>query len=263
VVWLDGTPRLLVDAGGGIFVRMGELGLDVPMIDTVLLTHTHIDHTGGLAPFVMATYMAGRTSPLAVVGPAGREMHPGCRRFIELLFSPDGAWSYMNTFDGFGIEAHDVPSATDSKNATEVLRADELVIQSVPVPHGMMPSVAYRLDYRGRSVVFSGDVQEADRGLIELARGCDVLIHDQAVPEHRVAHSHLHTTPSETAEVAREAGCGVLVLSHFMPEIDAERDSAVATVRAGFRGGLLVAHDLMTIPVDRSSGKDDPQRGRR
>jgi ribonuclease BN (tRNA processing enzyme) len=118
----------------------------------------------------------------------------------------------------------------------------------------MMPSVAYRIDYRGRSVVFSGDVQEADRGLIELARGCDVLIHDQAVPEHRVAHSHLHTKPSVTAEVATEAGCGVLVLSHFMPEIDAELDSAVATVREGFHGGVLVAHDLMTIPVDRSPG---------
>ncbi len=66
VVRLDGTPRLLVDAGGGAFVRMGKLRLDVPMIDTVLLTHTYIDHTGGLAPFLMAAYMQGRTTPLSI-----------------------------------------------------------------------------------------------------------------------------------------------------------------------------------------------------
>jgi len=55
-----------VDAGGGAFVRMGELRLDVPMIDTVLLTHTHIDHTGGLAPFLMVASMQGRTTPLSI-----------------------------------------------------------------------------------------------------------------------------------------------------------------------------------------------------
>ncbi|GAC1444997.1 MAG: MBL fold metallo-hydrolase [Chloroflexota bacterium] len=253
VVWMDGTPRLLVDAGGGTFVRMGESGLDLRSIDTVLLTHTHIDHTGGLAPFVMATYMAGRSSPLSVVGPAGRGMHPGCQRFTELLFGTSGAWSYMNTFDGFGISARDVPSDTSNTDATDVSHSDDLVIRSVPVPHGMMPAVAYRIDYGDLSVVFSGDVQEAASGLIELSRGCDVLIHDQAVPEEEVAHSHLHTKPSETARVARDAGCGVLVLTHFMPEIDAQRDKAVATIREGFHGEVVVAHDLMTIPVGRTN----------
>ncbi|HEY8685410.1 MAG TPA: MBL fold metallo-hydrolase, partial [Chloroflexota bacterium] len=64
VVWLDNVPRLLVDAGGGTFVRLGELRVDVPLIDMVFLTHTHIDHTGGLAPVVMAAYMQGRTTHL-------------------------------------------------------------------------------------------------------------------------------------------------------------------------------------------------------
>lgn len=48
--------------------------------------------------------------------------------------------------------------------------------------------------------------------------------------------------------------CSTLVLTHFMPEIDAERESAVATVREHFHGIVLVAHDLMTIPVDHQTG---------
>jgi len=249
VIWLDGVPRLLVDAGGGTFVRMGELGLDVPLIDTVFLTHTHIDHTGGLAPFVMAAYMAGRTTPLTISGPAGRDIHPGCTRFVDLLFGPRGAWSYMHTFDGFGIDPVELPSDPRGETATLVLEDGDLQIQSIAVPHGMMPSVGYRIDYAGASVVFSGDIQRRHQPFIDLAAGCDVLVHDQAVPEREVAHSHLHTKPSETARVAREAGCHTLVLSHFMPEIDAELDGAVRIVEENFPGRVVVAYDLMTIDV--------------
>lgn len=254
VLWLDGVPRLLIDAGGGTFVRLGELGVKVPLIETVLLTHTHIDHTGGLAPVVMASYMQGRMTPLGIVGPAGRDIHPGCTRFVELLFGWDGAWSYMHTFDGFGIEAREVPSTVDDESRTLVVEEGALTIHSVAVPHGMMPSVAYRIDYAGASVVFTGDIERLDRGLVELASGCDVLVHDQAVPEQKVAHSHLHTKPSETARIAREAGCGTLVLTHFMPEIEAELDAAVRTVEENFPGRVVVAHDRMTLDVGPAPG---------
>ncbi len=111
VVWLDGQPRLLLDAGGGAFVRAGQADLDLAALDTILLTHTHIDHTGGLAPLVFAAYMHGRTTPLGVVGPTGRDVQPGCRRFTDLLFGADGAWSYLRTFEGFGIDATEASSA--------------------------------------------------------------------------------------------------------------------------------------------------------
>jgi ribonuclease BN (tRNA processing enzyme) len=249
IVWLDNVPRLLVDAGGGTFVRLGELRVDVPLIDIVFLTHTHIDHSGGLAPVVMSAYMQGRTTRLRVVGPTGRDMHPGCERFVDLLFGRNGAWSYMHTFDGFGIDAREVPSTPVGDTRTLVLEDDALTIQSVAVPHGMMPSVAYRIDYAGASVAFTGDIQRLDRGFIDLASGCDMLVHDQAVPERQVAHSHLHTKPSETARIAREVGCRTLVLTHFMPEIEAELDAAVQTVVENFPGRVVVAHDRMTIDV--------------
>lgn len=257
-VWLDGVPRLLVDAGGGTFVRLGELRLDVPLIDLVLLTHTHIDHSGGLSPVVMAAYMQGRITPLGIVGPAGRDIHPGAKRLVDLLFGGYGAWSYMHTFDGFGIEAKEVPSTLEGDTRTVVLDDDVLTIQSVAVPHGMMPSVAYRIDYAGASVVFTGDIQRLDRGIIDLASGCDVLVHDQAVPERQTAHSHLHTKPSETARIAREAGCRTLVLTHFMPEIEAELADAVRTVEENFPGRVLVAYDRMSIDVVPRVGAAQP-----
>src|SRR6204780_2222123 len=54
IVALDGQPRILVDAGPGAFLRIGELGLDLDKGDTVLLTHLHIDHSGDVPAFFNA-----------------------------------------------------------------------------------------------------------------------------------------------------------------------------------------------------------------
>ena len=45
VLSIDGEPRLLVDAGGGSFERVGRSGLDLFSLEQILLTHLHIDHT--------------------------------------------------------------------------------------------------------------------------------------------------------------------------------------------------------------------------
>lgn len=92
-----GEITVLVDCGGGVFERLGRSGFDPAGLSAVFLTHTHVDHTGGLAPGLFAAAMAGRQTPLPVVGPDGRDMHPGCRRFTELLFGEQGAWSYLHT----------------------------------------------------------------------------------------------------------------------------------------------------------------------
>src|SRR6266851_185843 len=44
LVLINGEPRILVDAGPGSFVRLGEAKLSLAKIDIVLLTHLHVDH---------------------------------------------------------------------------------------------------------------------------------------------------------------------------------------------------------------------------
>lgn len=262
LIAVDGAPRILVDAGGGVYERLGRAGADLSALELVLLTHTHVDHTGGLAAVVFSLYMNERRRPLALVGPAGRDIHPGCGRFSELLFARDGAWSYLNTFVGFGIEAREVASDAANTGVRDVpldatgLAALGVRVRSAAVPHGMMPAVAYRVERYGVSLTFSGDVSEAAPGLIALARETDLLVHDLALPERDLPHGDLHAKPSAVGRVAREAGARALLATHFMPPIEPELTDALAIVRGQYTGPLYAARDLAVFDVDANGARE-------
>ncbi len=249
LVWVDGDPALLVDAGGGVFERLGRLEVDVSALSAVALTHLHIDHTGGLAPVVFAMWMRSRREPLRVVGPAGDGDQPGCTELARLLFGEHGAWRYLHSFEGFGIDAEDLPSDPEHPHVTELAPVAGATLRTAAVPHGMMPAVAYRIDHAGRSLVISGDVARPSSGIIDLARGADLLVHDQAVPDDESPHAHLHTTPAQTGTVAAEATVDRLLLSHLMPEAREQIEAVTREVRTTFPGTVEVAHDLMSAAV--------------
>ena len=72
ILLVDGTPRILLDAGPGTFLRIGELRLDLEKVSTVLLTHLHIDHSADLPAFFNARALTS-DGPIAyrIFGPDG------------------------------------------------------------------------------------------------------------------------------------------------------------------------------------------------
>ena len=246
LVSVGDEPMMLVDAGDGTLERLTQLAVSPRHLFAVALTHTHIDHSGGLAPVVFAGYMHKRAAPLTVIGPAARDRHPGIERFTSLLFGTEGAWQYLHNFEGFGIDAIEVPPSRSASPST-VWSHGDVVVRAVGVPHGSMPSVAYRIDHAGRSICFSGDIAGAHDGLVELATGADVLVHDQSLPSRDSEHGANHSPPEETAANAARAGVRHLVLSHVMPEGDEHLDEMVRRVRANFGGQLTVARDFLRV----------------
>lgn len=264
VLSFDGKPRILVDCGGGTFERIGRLELDLSALDQILLTHLHIDHTSDLPAAIMHLYMNDRKREITITGPAGRPGNadapenaapqPGTVEFVRLLFGSNGAWRYMNTFQGFRVNPDDVPSDVSEASVQSVavnaaLDAIGVSIKATAVPHGMMPSVAFRVEFRGRSVVFSGDVSRGTPSLAELSRGCTMLIHDFALPERDLPHGNLHAKPSAVGELARASGVKTLILSHFMPPIESELDAAVDLVKKKYSGRIELASDLQNYEI--------------
>lgn len=257
----DGRARLLVDCGGGTFERLGRASIELSALDQILLTHLHIDHTSDLGAIIMHLYMSDRRRAITVAGPTGRPGNsdapenaapqPGTIEFIALLFGSSGAWRYMNTFEGFRVNSFETPSDTSKASIRDVpidpaLATLGVKIKATAVPHGMMPSVAFRVEYRGRSIVFSGDISRSTPSFVALSKGCSILVHDFALPERELPHGNLHAKPSTVGALAQEAGAEMLILSHFMPPIESELTSAVDLVKAKYDGKVEIATDLQT-----------------
>ncbi len=256
LVEIDGTPRILVDAGPGTFVRLGELKLDLDRIDTVLLTHLHIDHTGDLPGFFKARTLTARASKIrfTVFGPAGAGVFPSTTRFLNLLFEKGGAWEYQKTF-GADEDIHGVDLRVDLNSpASQIVDANGLRITAVATHHGDCPSVAYRVDYGNQSIAFSGDMDaSAVPNLVRLAKGCNLLVFHCAVLDPPNSPSQLyslHTPPKRIGEAARDAGAKRLLLSHIAPDVEEASRAVLQSIQSSYKQPVSFAHDKLRVPVN-------------
>ena len=251
---LDGQPRILVDAGPGAFLRIGELGLDLGKVNTVLLTHLHIDHAGDLAAFFNARALSA-DGPITyhIFGPDESGLFPKTSRFVDLLVGTDGAFSYQKTFGADEtFDVRDLPINLDPA-LNKIIDRDGLVVEEIATHHGDCPSVAYRISYKGKVLVFSGDMDaSALPNLIHLAKDADLLIFNCAVldpPASPPQLYDLHTPPKKIGLAAHESAVKSLLLSHTAPDVESQEDAVRKSIRANFSGPVAFATDKLRLRI--------------
>ena len=248
LIFTDGKPRILMDIGGGGFQRLAKSGINVKDLDIILLSHLHIDHTGDLSSVLKTVYFhnvgAGvtRDAPFHIYGPVANgapfpgtdiAQYPSSTEYLDAHYAmPGGVERYLNIFTKaiqagtFAYEAHDLPSDWGVAKKTKVLTQgkgpNKLVVTAIAVKHGPVPAVAYRIDYKGHSIVYSGDTNSESDNMIKLARKADLLFYDTAIMD---THPNpvmlqLHTTPTRMGQVAAAADVDKLVLSHITPNTE-------------------------------------------
>jgi ribonuclease BN (tRNA processing enzyme) len=257
ILLVDGTPRILLDAGPGAFLRIGELRVDLEKVDTVLLTHLHIDHSDDLPAFFNARALTS-DGPITyrVFGPDGSGLFPKTSRFVDLLVGPDGAFAYQKTFGAReSFTVRDLAISLDSPR-TKIVDDDGLIVEEIATHHGDCPSVAYRISYKGVVVVFSGDMDaSALPNLVQLAKNADLLIFNCAVLDPPGSPSQLydfHTPPRKIGQAARDSGVKSLLLSHLAPDVEGQQDAVRKSIRASFAGPVAFATDKLRLPVAHS-----------
>lgn len=259
IVLVDGTPRILLDAGPGAFVRVGELNIDLQQVDIVLLTHLHIDHSGDLAAFFNARALTSN-EPIKyrVFGPDAGGLFPKTSRFVDWLIGDKGLFAYQKTFGA--QETFSVRDLAIELNTGVIKIVDEngLVVEEIATHHGDCPSVAYRITYHGTSVVFSGDMDaSAVSNLVRLAKNADLLVFNCAVLDPPGSPSQLyelHSPPKKIGEAARESGVGNLLLSHIAPDVEESKNDVLKSIHASFTGPVEFATDRMHVSVEHKLG---------
>jgi len=247
IVWIDGKSRLLIDCGGGTFLRFSQSGAKLEDLDAILLTHSHIDHVNDLSAFIKAGFFTDRTRSLPIYGAEGNDAFPSVEVLVQRLLGEKGAYAYMSdTLTPESQSFQVIPKVLTQKNNTVQMQGYK--IQSIGVHHGIVPALAYRVDVQGKSIVFSGDTNNENNSLGLLAQNADILIADYAIPEHtdKIAKG-LHMQPSVIAEVAAESKTNHLVLSHIMRRSEPKINESIKIIKQKYKGKITVAKDLMTL----------------
>lgn len=256
IVWVDGKSRVLIDAGGGSFLRFGEAGASFNDLEFVGLSHFHADHSADFVALLKSGNFARRERPLTVAGPSGASRFPGLDEFLHAnLDSTSGAFKYLAGYlDGKGnlprLDAIEI--AADAKDGIDLLPAvDSVSIFAQHVPHGIVPALGFRVEVEDKSIVFSSDQNGSDPSFANFAKDASLLVMHMPIPEDSGdTAKQLHAVPSRIAETAAAANADQLLLSHFMARSLRSLDENVRVVRDGYAGELLLAEDLRCIPID-------------
>lgn len=270
---IAGKRLFIVDTGEAAGRTLGRMGVGGDSV--VLLTHFHSDHIDGLGNVVLQRWGGGNlTTPLQLYGPPGVERVAA--GFTEAYALDSGYRTahhgpVVMPPSGAGIQARPfaIPEGQDS---VVVLEADGVKITAFRVDHGPVePAVGYRFDYKGRSVVISGDTAPSPV-VARYAKGVDLLVHealstplvtlirDAALKAGNTKRAQImldiqnyHTSPSAAAAIARDDGVGALLLNHIVPPLPlrALEGPFLGDARKVFTGPLWIARDgdLISLPA--------------
>lgn len=277
-VIIDGK-MFIVDIGGGAVRKIGMIGLNPGATEALLLTHFHSDHIDGMGELMMQRWAGGgRDAPLPVIAPEGVEpivdgLNAAYAADAEYRIAHHGAATILPT--GKGGVARTFAIA-EGQAQMVVYDQDGIRITAFPVNHKpIAPAVGYRFDYKGRSVVFSGDTIKLP-SVAEACNGCDLLVHEALNAEmvgmmeqafakagrQRLAKimadiQNYHTTPVEAAETAKAGKAKMLVLSHIVPALPFGylESYYLKGVDAAYDGPVVLGKDgmLFSLPANKDS----------
>lgn len=218
-----GGVNIVVDLGLGSLHGLLREGLTHSEIDLIVLTHFHTDHTAELASFLFAANYdeTPRQTPLTLVG------GEGLGRFMDALGGLYGNWMAAK---GYRRELAEI-------KAGGAINAGPVHLEAGPASHDPS-SVSWRISCGGASVVITGDTGP-DEGLTGFAGGADALLAEASLAHDRPAPYHLRAV--DAAALAKAAGVGLLVLTHFYPASEADRP--LDRAKEVFGGPVALAED--------------------
>jgi ribonuclease BN (tRNA processing enzyme) len=205
--WLETeSGSLLLDFSASAINRMAQENLEWANLDAIWISHFHLDHVGGLAPFLFATKYApqtqNRTKPLKIFGAEG---------LGKLLEKFDLSGNYNLFKQPFPLEIIEI----ETREKFEILPQTEAV--AIKTPHTDESHAICLRDKNGKTLVYTADTG-MKKGLGDVARGVDLFVCECSFVKNKPVESHLEL--AEAMHLGRYAKPKRMMLTHFYPEWD-------------------------------------------
>jgi ribonuclease BN (tRNA processing enzyme) len=256
VIWIDGKSRLLIDAGGGTYLRFGQAGARLEDLRFIGITHFHTDHSADLPAILKGAYFMASPGAVTLAGPTGSTAFPSMNAFFEDLFGPKGAFAYLDGLhdgsDGIKLAVHPLSLDYRSARALEVYKDADVHITAYGIPHGDVPALAFRIEGKDGTIVISADQNGSRPGFVDFARGADILVMPAAIDDDADSGSRfLHMGPTVVGQLAAKIQPRMLVLNHFMGKALVDKDANIATIKRYYHGPVYAGRDLsiFTVPT--------------
>lgn len=244
----SGKYVVLLDAGRDIAEGLRSLEIPLTQPAAVYLTSLLPENTVGLDDLLSTGLLAGRKTPLRVVGP------PGTAALVEGLRQAARA-GLVREGKAFGLPPAGAEIQVTERGDAERFKEGPFSVRTALLPGGPVPALAYRFE-QGRASVVLGGVAWGGKELVELARGARLLVHEAffaqsvemaiqvgALDPKRLRKEASFRTPLETAgERARQAGVDSLALVRLRPPPLFAFQARDVAAKA-FQGSILVPDD--------------------
>jgi ribonuclease BN (tRNA processing enzyme) len=222
----DGT-HVLFDCGHGVLSNLGEV-IDPLSLDALLISHGHPDHFAD----IYALQSLLRYAPEGPADPLALYLPPGLFERMTCLLSERGAGELAAAF-----VLHELADG-------EQIDLGSFTVTPRSVEH-TAGSFAFVITDGAATLCYSADTSPGEP-ILEVARGCDLLLADATLPE-QFAGAAPHMTAREAGALARDADVGALVLTHIWATND--RREMLAEAAEVFDGPVAVANEYDTYEV--------------
>ena len=262
-----GDQLILVDVGDGAAEQLAKAGVAVDQVQTILISHLHFDHTGGLFGLLALRFQVSGATPLTIYGPPGTQetvtrlftaMQPGALAIqtMRLAGGPDAGVKVVEIGDGQTLNAGDI----------KITAAENTHYATLKVAAGDRPvSLSYRFETPGRAILYTGDTGPSAK-VEQLCKGVDLMVSEIMDPALAIARIRVirpggspaiyamvedhfrreHMSPDEVGKLAAACGARSVVATHNSLERN-ELAGAKKTIAAHFKGKVVMAEDMQTF----------------
>ena len=227
--------KYLFDAGEGVSFSLLRNKIDFNQINCIFITHSHIDHLGGLFLLIQMMHLTQRKTPLEIYLP--EEAISGVENFLRTLYLFKEKLSLR-------LNLHPIKPNFVLKNGeinihaylNRHLSGNEGVIRECNFPN-QMQSFCFVINLDEKKVVYSGDI-ESSNDLANIIFDADLLITEC-----------MHPRLEKLLSLMTESKVKSAVFTHIPPELEGKEKILSEKASEFDFDNLLIARDGLVVEI--------------